>query len=119
MTELIKREHIYIAQPPLYRVKRAEDGPRYIRDEDEFNHELMSRATEDHVVKPKEGSAMQGGDLTKFLLNVQDYVTAAANQMARRLRDPALVDILAASDFEEEHDFEDKKALEKLAKSHR
>src|SRR6202035_2362613 len=54
MTELIRREHIYIAQPPLYRVKRGKSD-RYIRDEDEFNHELMSRATEDHVVKPKEG----------------------------------------------------------------
>ena len=77
MTELIKREHIYIAQPPLYRVKRGKMD-RYIRDEDEFNHELMSRATEDHVVKPKEGSAIQGAALTKFLLNVQEYVSAAA-----------------------------------------
>ena len=59
MTELIKREHIYIAQPPLYRVKRGKMD-RYIRDEDEFNHELMSRATEDHVVKPKEGGAIRG-----------------------------------------------------------
>jgi len=32
MTELIKREHIYIAQPPLYRVKRGKSD-RYIRDE--------------------------------------------------------------------------------------
>ncbi len=115
MTELIKREHIYIAQPPLYRVKRGKMD-RYIRDEDEFNHELMSRATEDHVVKPKEGGAMQGAGLTKFLLNVQEYVTASI-KMARRLRDPALVDILAASDFEKKTDFEDKKALEKLAKA--
>ena len=59
MNELIEREHIYIAQPPLYRVKRGKMD-RYIRDEDEFNHELMSRATEDHVVKPKEGGALAG-----------------------------------------------------------
>jgi DNA gyrase subunit B len=115
MTELIKREHIYIAQPPLYRVKRGKMD-RYIRDEDEFNHELMSRATEDHVVKPKEGGAIQGAALTKFLLNVQDYVSAAA-KMARRLREPLLVDLLAACDFEKKTDFEDKKALEKLSKA--
>jgi DNA gyrase subunit B len=115
MTELIKREHIYIAQPPLYRVKRGKMD-RYIRDEDEFNHELMSRATEDHIVKPKEGPAMQGGDLTKFLLNVQEYVSASA-KMARKLREPELVDLLAASDFGNKTDFEDKKALEKLAKT--
>ena len=115
MTELIKREHIYIAQPPLYRVKRGKMD-RYIRDEDEFNHELMSRATEDHVVKPKEGPTMQGAGLTKFLLNVQEYVSASA-KMASKLREPELVDFLAASDFEKKTDFEDKKALEKLAKA--
>ena len=115
MTELIKREHIYIAQPPLYRVKRGKMD-RYIRDEDEFNHELMSRATEDHIVKPNEGGAIQGAALTKFLLNVQEYVSAAA-KMARKLREPLLVDLLAASDFEKKTDFEDKKALEKLSKA--
>jgi DNA gyrase subunit B len=115
MTELIRREHIYIAQPPLYRVKRGKMD-RYIRDEDEFNHELMSRATEDHVVKPKEGGAIQGPALTKFLLSVQDYVSAAA-KMARKLREPLLVDLLAACDFEKKTDFEDKKALEKLSKA--
>ncbi len=115
MTELIKREHIYIAQPPLYRVKRGKMD-RYIRDEDEFNHELMSRATEDHVVKPKEGGALQGAALTKFLLNVQEYVSASA-KMTRKLREPKLVDLLAASNFEKKTDFEDKKALEKLSKA--
>ncbi len=115
MTELIKREHIYIAQPPLYRVKRGKMD-RYIRDEDDFNNELMSRATEDHVVKPKEGGAIQGAALTKFLLDVQRYVSAAG-KLTRRLREPELVDLLAASDFEKKADFEDKKALEKLVKA--
>ena len=116
MTELIKREHIYIAQPPLYRVKRGKTD-RYIRDEDEFNHELMSRATEDHVVKPKEGGALQGAALTKFLLNVQEYDRGRGQDGAPKLREPRLVDLLAASDLEKKTDFEDKKALEKLFKA--
>jgi DNA gyrase subunit B len=68
------------------------------------------------VVKPKEGGAIQGAELTKFLLKVQQYDSAAA-KLSRKLREPRLVDLLAASDLEKKADFEDKKALEKLAKA--
>ena len=116
MKELIERGHIYIAQPPLYRVKRGKMD-RYIRDEREFSRELMKRATEDHVVKAKEGVSLEGGALTQFLLNVQEYDQVAA-KLVRRLRgDRALVDLLAASDLEKKTDFEDKKALDRLAKA--
>ena len=92
MKELIERGHIYIAQPPLYRVKRGKTE-RYIRDEREFAHELMKRATEDHVVKAKEGVNLEGAGLTTFLLNVQEY-EAAAGKLGRRLREPGLVELL-------------------------
>jgi DNA gyrase subunit B len=116
MKELIERGHIYIAQPPLYRVKRGKMD-RYIRDEREFSRELMKRATEDHIVKAKEGVSLEGGALTQFLLNVQEYDQVAA-KLARRLRGQrALVDVLAESDLEKKADFEDKKALDRLAKA--
>jgi DNA gyrase subunit B len=112
MRELIERDHVYIAQPPLYRIKRGKTD-RYIRDEREFARELMRRATEDHVVKGKDGAALQGGGLTQFLLNVQEY-DQVATKLARRLRNPQLVDLLARSDLEKKTDFGDKKGLEKL-----
>jgi DNA gyrase subunit B len=115
MKELIERGHIYIAQPPLYRVKRGKMD-RYIRDEREFSHELMRRATEDHIVKAREGVALEGAALTRFLLDVQEYDQIAA-KMLRRLRERALVDLVAASDLEKKADFEDKKELEKLVKA--
>jgi DNA gyrase subunit B len=114
MKELIDRGHIFIAQPPLYRVKRGKTE-KYIRDEREFAHELMKRATEDHVVKAKEGVSLEGAGLTKFLLNVQEYEAAAA-KLGRRLREQGLVELLAESGLEKKTDFEDKKALEKLLK---
>ena len=114
MKELIERGHVYIAQPPLYRVKRGK-SERYIRDESDFAHELMKRATEDHTVKPKEGAALEGASLTKFLLNVQEFEAAGA-KLSRRLRDPRLVELLVESGLEKKTDFEDKKALEKLLK---
>ena len=115
MKELVERGHVYIAQPPLYRVKRGKMD-RYIRDEREFSHELMRRATEDHIVKAKEGISLEGAALTRFLLDVQEYDQIAA-KLLRRLRERALVDLVAASDLEKKADFEDKKALEKLLKA--
>jgi len=115
MRELIERDHVYIAQPPLYRVKRGKMD-RYIRDEREFSRELMKRATEDHVVKAKDGGTLQGGGLTQFLLNVQEYEQVSA-KLARRLREPQLVELLARSDLEKKTDFADKKALDRLLKA--
>jgi DNA gyrase subunit B len=115
MRALIEKENIYIAQPPLYRVKRGKMD-RYIRDEREFSRELMKRATEEHVVKGKDGKSLEGGALTQFLLNIQEYDQVSA-KMARRLRDPKLVEVLADSELEKKADFADKKKLQDLVKA--
>ncbi len=75
----------------------------------------MKRATEEHVVKGKSGDALEGGPLTQFLLNIQEYDQVSA-KMARRLRDPKLVELLAASELDKKADFADKKKLQELAK---
>jgi len=115
MRELIDKGHIYIAQPPLYRVKRGKMD-RYIRDEREFARELMKRATEEHVVKGKDGKPLEGGALTQFLLNIQEY-DQVAGKLSRRLRDPKLVELLAESQLEKKTDFADKKKLQELIKA--
>jgi DNA gyrase subunit B len=115
MRELIDKGHIYIAQPPLYRVKRGKMD-RYIRDEREFARELMKRATEEHVVKGKDGKPLEGGALTQFLLNIQEYDQVAA-KLGRRLRDPKLIELLADSQLEKKTDFADKKKLQEMVKA--
>src|SRR5207244_10929825 len=86
-----------------------------IRDERDFARELMKRATEDHVVKAKEGVTLEGAGLTTFLLNVQEYDALAA-KLGRRLRDAGLVAVLAESGLDKKAEFEEKKSLEKLLK---
>jgi DNA gyrase subunit B len=112
MQELIKRGHIYIAQPPLYRVRRGKMD-KYIRDDREFNRELMKRATEDHVVKSSGSGKLEGAALTQFLLNVQEY-EQVSGKLLRKLRDVTLVEMLARADLEKKADFETRAKLEKI-----
>jgi len=46
MFPLIEAGYLYIAQPPLYRIKRGK-WERYIQTEDEFNEFLMDIAVEE------------------------------------------------------------------------
>jgi DNA gyrase subunit B len=62
MEELIKRGHIYIAQPPLYKVNRGK-SEQYLKDERALEDYLIATGLEDAVLRLASGEERAGADL--------------------------------------------------------
>ncbi len=62
MQELIKRGHIYIAQPPLYKVNRGK-SEQYLKDERALEDYLIASGLEDAVLRLASGEERGGQDL--------------------------------------------------------
>jgi DNA gyrase subunit B len=70
MPELIERGHIYIAQPPLYKVSRGKSST-YIKDEKAFEEYLIDSGLEDVTLTLASGEMRGGADLREI---VQDAI---------------------------------------------
>ncbi|QKK01335.1 MAG: DNA topoisomerase (ATP-hydrolyzing) subunit B [Pseudomonadota bacterium] len=96
MPELIERGHIYIAQPPLYKIKQGKQE-WYLKDEAEMNRYLLERALDGARLFPSDdGPPIEATALAELLKNFQQ-----ARLVADRLKlryDPDVIDQL--TDFE-------------------
>ena len=80
MPELVERGYIYIAQPPLYKVKVGREE-RYLKDDAEEAQFMLSLAVKDAAVLPSEGAEPISGDTLEEL--IRQYVLA--DQVIARL----------------------------------
>ena len=118
MQELIKRNNVYIAQPPLYGVKKGK-SLQYIKDDREFVKVMVKRAAEGLVVRYGDGAArLEGAPLTKFMTVLNEYLVFF-DKVDKRLRDDRVTELLPKLDLAKRTDFEGEKKdaprkLEKL-----
>ncbi|HEY6491146.1 MAG: DNA topoisomerase (ATP-hydrolyzing) subunit B [Terracidiphilus sp.] len=122
MTELIKRNNIYIAQPPLYKIKKGR-FEQYIKDDREFVKVMVNRAAEGMIVRHGENaSRIEGAELTRFMSFLNEYL-GFVEKVDKRIRNEQLTELLARAELTHRTDFTSKSdssaAPEKLVALHK
>ncbi len=73
MRTLIDRGHIYIAQPPLYKLKRGQ-SEQYLKDERALEDYLIEAGTDEAVLTTRDGVAHAGPDLLAIVRQARELV---------------------------------------------
>jgi DNA gyrase subunit B len=101
---LIERGHVYIAQPPLYKVKRGKQEV-YVKDDLELNTMLLASALDDaelHVnnaAPPLSGAGLQA--LARQYMEVQSIIKRWARRYDERLLDQLIyMPAVTAAEFD-------------------
>ncbi|MEI2770136.1 MAG: DNA topoisomerase (ATP-hydrolyzing) subunit B [Candidatus Competibacter sp.] len=83
MPELIERGHIYIAQPPLYKVKKGKQE-QYVKDDAELSESLLQAALEGAVLTPKGNAEPLSGKGLEDLARNHMAAVAVIERLSRR-----------------------------------
>jgi DNA gyrase subunit B len=92
MVELIERGNVYIAQPPLFRVKKGK-SEQYIKDERQMAQFLLKKATESLVVETAKGEKLTGKPLTAFMEKLIE-MNSSFLKVNRQVQDPRILEYL-------------------------
>jgi DNA gyrase subunit B len=93
MPELIERGHIYIAQPPLYKVTRGK-SVQYLKDEKAFEEYLIGMGLEDAALKLGSGEVRTGQDLREVVqdaLRLRSLVDGLHSRYSRSVVEQAAI----------------------------
>ena len=113
LPKVIESGYVYIAQPPLFRVKRGK-SETYIKDERELDAYLIKRAAEARVVRiPSNHAEIAGPELEKLLHKMIAH-QKLLQMIERRGHPREIVEALVAAGADREY-FADKAKLENLA----
>jgi len=82
MPELITRGHVYIAQPPLYKVSKGKQS-RYLKDQSEMDAYLIEEGSSDASLDFTGGERRVGGDLQALVREAKNF-KAAVDRLSQR-----------------------------------
>jgi DNA gyrase subunit B len=111
MRDLIERGYLYIAQPPLFKVKKGK-SERYIKDERSLEEHLLGLAMSSVGVTSRGSDTALEPDALRRLLTCASYYRAVLERMEMRRIDSRLIDAVISSGVLSEADLSDETGLE-------
>ncbi len=82
MPELVERGHIYIAQPPLYKIKQGKDE-RYLKDDQEMKIYMLKSALNNAVLHPSAEAAPIQADALELIAKQYFIAEAVIDRLSR------------------------------------
>ncbi len=108
MQDLIKRGNVFIAQPPLFSLKKGK-SQQYIKDEREFVKVMVKRAADGLIIRYGEGAAkLEGKELAKFMAVLDEYL-GFFEKLDKRVRNEKVTELIPKFDLAKRTDFEGEK----------
>ncbi len=114
MPEVIERGYLYIAQPPLFKVKRGNAGELYVKDERGLEDYLIDAALSDLTIIDGKGSTRSGKDVAELLVQAR-RLRNSINALTRRAGNRRIVEQVAIAGAFDDAIFEDAKKGEGYA----
>jgi DNA gyrase subunit B len=99
MPELIRRGFLYIAQPPLYKVKKGKQA-QYLQHDEALNRWLRDQGAEGLVLRTAEGGVTLTGDPLRRLLSDLLKFRSLVAKMDRRAEAPVLEALVRGTSLE-------------------
>jgi DNA gyrase subunit B len=72
MKDLVDNGHLYIAQPPLYKIKKGR-SERYLKDNAALESYLLELASKNLVIEGKNGKLFEGEELQELFRKIKKY----------------------------------------------
>ncbi|GJL85442.1 MAG: DNA gyrase subunit B [Micavibrio sp.] len=116
MPEVIEKGYLYIAQPPLFKVKRGNAGELYLKDERSLEDYLIDATLGDMALVDHKGSARTANDLRDILVEARK-LRGPVNNLTQRVGSREVVEQAAITGAFDDNIFENEKAGAQYAKN--